>query len=426
MSVTFWAFMLAMLFIAIGLLILPLVRVSSSSSIAYKESNLGLYDGKLKELEIDLEEGRIEKQNYLSAVAELDRELLVDVPDDNKESAAINYGVIAKPQPVIAMLVAVFLPAFVFLVYMQLGMHSDNEAELNQVAAQEEHQESIDALIQKLADKLNSVGGTVEEWAMLGRAYKQIQRYAESSSAFAQAIRQQPSVRLYLEQAEALALLNNKSFVGEPRNLVMKALALAPNNVNALWFGGVAEFQSGNYGETIDLLIQLSAEANADPEIGDSIRFYVTAARENLIAQGEDIPPDDELLKTQKPANKSVESTVAGVRLEVAVDINKEIRELFDENTVVFVYAKAKQGPKMPLAAQRLSLSALPASVVLDDSMAMMAGMNISAFDSVVVSARISKAGSAIAQPGDYIGSVVVDNVSTAEKLQVLISNIVK
>ena len=426
MSVTFWALMLAMLFIAIGLLILPLVRVSSSSSIAYKESNLALYNSKLKELENDLEEGRIEKQNYLAAVAELDRELLVDVPDDNKESAAINYGVTAKPQPAIAMLVAVFLPAFVFLVYMQLGMHADNKAELEQVATQEEHEESIDALIQKLADKLNSVGGTVEEWAMLGRAYKQIQRYAESSAAFAQAIRLQPSVRLYLEQAEALALLNNKSFVGEPRDLVMKALALAPNNVNALWFGGVAEFQSGNYGETIDLLIQLSAEANADPEIGDSIRFYVTAARENLIAQGEDIPPVDELLKIQEPVTQAAENTVAGARLEVSVDINKEIRGLFDEDTVVFVYAKAKQGPKMPLAAQRLSLSALPASVVLDDSMAMMAGMNISAFDSVVVSARISKAGSAIAQPGDYIGSVLVDNVSTTEKLQVLISNIVK
>ena len=122
----------------------------------------------------------------------------------------------------------------------------------------------------------------------------------------------------------------------------------------------------------------------------------------------------------------SDDKPVAGARLEVAVEINKEIRELFDEDTVVFIYAKAKQGPKMPLAAQRLSLRDLPTTVILDDSMAMVAGMNISAFDGVVVSARISKAGSAIAQAGDYIGSVIVDDVTNAKELKVLISNIVK
>ena len=169
-------------------------------------------------------------------------------------------------------------------------------------------------------------------------------------------------------------------------------------------------------------MIQLSAEANADPEIGESIRFYVTAAREKLVAQGQDIPSVEVLLNVQEPAVEPV----TGVRLEVAVDIKNEIRELFEQDTVVFVYAKAKQGPKMPLAAQRISLGDLPATVFLDDSMAMVAGMNISAFDGVVVSARISRAGSALAQSGDYIGAVVVDDVSTAKKLEVLISDAVR
>ena len=422
MNIVFWASMLGMLFVAIGILILPLIRVKTSASIAYKESNLGLYESKVKELKLDLEEGRIDKEHYMSAINELDHELLLDVPVEDKESAAMHYGSKAKPRPVVAMIISVFLPALVLFIYMQMGMHENFESEVAQQDVQSEQQASISQMIKALADKLDKVGGSAEEWAMLGRSYKHIQRYADSSNAFSKAIELEPSARLYLEQAEALALSNEKSFVGEPRELVMKALELAPDSINTIWFAGVAEFQSGNYGESIDLLIQLSAEANADPEIGESIRFYVTAAREKLVAQGQDIPSVEVLLNVQEPAVEPV----AGVRLEVAVDIKNEIRELFEQDTVVFVYAKAKQGPKMPLAAQRISLGDLPATVFLDDSMAMVAGMNISAFDGVVVSARISRAGSALAQSGDYIGAVVVDDVSTAKKLEVLISDAVR
>lgn len=423
MSVTFWILMLAMLFLAIGLIVLPLVRTSATSSVAYKESNLSIYNSKLQELEKDLEEDRINKEHYMSAVAELDHELLVDVPNESLENAADNYGVVAKPQPVLAMVVAVFLPAFVFLVYMQLGMHANEDMAASEELVQEEHQESIVVLIRKLADKLNTSGGSGEEWAMLGRAYKQIKRYAESSSAFEQAIKIKPSVRLYLEQAEALALLNGQSFIGKPRDLVMQAYELDPNNVNVIWFAGVAEFQSGHYGESIDLLVRLAPEAKEDASIDQSLRYYLSEARAKLIADGVDVAPVDELLNTTQgePA-----ATAALASLEVEVNINSEIRQLFEPNTVVFVYAKAQQGPKMPLAAQRIRLSDLPATIVLDDSMAMVQGMNMSAFSSVEVSARVSRAGSAIAQSGDYIGSVLVDDVSNADKLNVVINKIVK
>ena len=137
----------------------------------------------------------------------------------------------------------------------------------------------------------------------------------------------------------------------------------------------------------------------------------------------------DELLNTTQIGSvaTATATTVAAVAsLEVEVKINSEIRQLFDSGTVVFVYAKAQQGPKMPLAAQRIRLSDLPATIVLDDSMAMVQGMSLSAFSSVEVSARVSRAGSAIAQSGDYIGSVLVNDVSNAEKLNVVINKIVK
>lgn len=75
----------------------------------------------------------------------------------------------------------------------------------------------------------------------------------------------------------------------------------------------------------------------------------------------------------------------------------------------------------MPLAAQRLTLADLPATVVLDDNMAMVEGMNLSAFPRVIVSARVTKSGSAIAQSGDYIGEKVVDVAASNERLNITI-----
>jgi cytochrome c-type biogenesis protein CcmH len=72
----------------------------------------------------------------------------------------------------------------------------------------------------------------------------------------------------------------------------------------------------------------------------------------------------------------------------------------------VFVYARAWQGPKMPLAIHRLTVADLPAEVTLDQSMAMAPGMTINSFPELEVVARISKSGAPEAQSGDWQGSL--------------------
>ena len=67
----------------------------------------------------------------------------------------------------------------------------------------------------------------------------------------------------------------------------------------------------------------------------------------------------------------------------------------------LFVYAKAASGPPMPLAIQRLQAGQLPATVVLTDGMGMLPSMKLSQFPQVIIGARISRSGNAIAQSGD-------------------------
>ncbi len=75
-----------------------------------------------------------------------------------------------------------------------------------------------------------------------------------------------------------------------------------------------------------------------------------------------------------------------------------------DPGASVFIYARAKQGPVMPLAIVRTTVSALPYAYQLDDSVSVMADLKLSQASEVVVVARISKTGDAKPQKGDLQG----------------------
>ncbi|MBT8129722.1 MAG: c-type cytochrome biogenesis protein CcmI [Gammaproteobacteria bacterium] len=441
MNILFWALLLLMLLVAVVILIYPLLRVRSTESIAYKDSNLGLYDDKLAELEADLGEGRIDHEQYQQARVEIDRELLQDIPEESRETASLHYGARLKRQPGLALMISVFLPMVALLVYMKLGMHaastgvpqSQVQAQSSgsaqaQAQAQQDNVGSIEEMTRKLAERIKQQGGNLEEWTMLARAYKHMGQYALAAEAFEQAVQMNPSAQLMLEQSEAIALGNNQQFTPQATALVMRALEMEPDNLNVLWFAGVAEFQAGNYRNSIEHLSRLSEQAKQDPEIDRSLRLYIDKARSELLAAGEEVPSTDQIMGATAASGDVANGVAAGgeASLQVKVGVSDDVRSRFAAGDAVFVYAKAAAGPKMPLAVQRLTLEQLPATITLDDSMAMMEGMNMSAFGSVVVSARVTKTGSAIAKAGDYIGQSEVEDVTKAELVEIQIDTIVQ
>ena len=430
MNILFWVLLLLMLLVAVVIVIYPLLRARNSAAIAYKDSNLGLYDDKLIELEADLGEGRIEHEQYQLARQEIDRELLQDIPAESRETASIHYAKQVKRQPGLAVMISVFLPMVALLVYMKLGMHASTEMQHTQGQAQTQAQAqqpgkagSLEDMTRSLSERLQQKGGSQEDWAMLGRAYKHLGQYMMSVKAFEQAVKMGPNAQIMIEQSESMALGNNQRFTPEARALVMRALELEPDNLNVLWFAGVAEYQAGNYRNSIEHLSRLSEQGEKDPEVERSLRLYIDKARNALVAAGEDVPATDEILgATAAP----VDVAAGGASLQVKVDISNDVRSRFSTGDTVFVYAKAAAGPKMPLAAQRLTLQQLPATVTLDDSMAMMEGMSMSAFGNVVVSARVTTTGSAIAKAGDYIGQFNVKDVSQTELVNIQIDTLVQ
>lgn len=109
--------------------------------------------------------------------------------------------------------------------------------------------------------------------------------------------------------------------------------------------------------------------------------------------------------------------------LKVTVSLSPELTGKAVPNDVVFVFARAANGPRMPLAVVRKQVKDLPATIVLDDRSAMSPEMKLSGVPEVIVVARVSKSGEATPQPGDLEG--VSAPVKTGQALTVSIAHVV-
>jgi cytochrome c-type biogenesis protein CcmH len=90
----------------------------------------------------------------------------------------------------------------------------------------------------------------------------------------------------------------------------------------------------------------------------------------------------------------------------------------------VFIYARAMNGPRFPLAAARHRVSDLPLEITLSDAQAVMPTAKLSDFPLVKVGARVSASGNAIAQSGDLIGERPDIEVGGKDVVEIVIDSV--
>lgn len=106
------------------------------------------------------------------------------------------------------------------------------------------------------------------------------------------------------------------------------------------------------------------------------------------------------------------------------VELSPSVAQQARPTDTVFIFARAVEGPPMPLAVIRKQVKDLPLQFTLDDSMAMWPDAKVSGFARVVVTARVSRSGEGQPRPGDLEGhSPPV--AAGATGLQIAISNVV-
>jgi cytochrome c-type biogenesis protein CcmH len=203
--------------------------------------------------------------------------------------------------------------------------------------------------------------------------------------------------------ADALAFANDEKMAGKPEALVFKVLAREPDNITALWYGGMAKAQSGEAVEGVTLWRKLLTLLPPDSQAQQEVK--------TLLGQLEASVPGG-VAATETETSPAVQT--AAVALAVQVSLAPEFKALVAPTDTVFIYAQALSGPKMPLAIVRKQAADLPLTVSLTDAQAMMPDMKLSRFAEVKLLARVSKSGNAMAQSGDFIGTI--ESAATTDK----------
>lgn len=386
-----------LILIAFLLILPPLWRKQTVQEADLDQRNITIAQHRLAELKENRVSGGLSQEQYEEQLADLEQALSDDLEINSHVTAAQGQG-----RWVIYVL-ALGIPLLAGSLYFTLGNYQaiSHSAEMS-VDPEALKLTEINNMVGGLAEKMKANPGDAKGWLMLGRSYKALDQFPKAVDAFANAYRLLgDQAEVMLLYADAIAYANDKNLAGKPTELVFKVLALEPDNMNALWLGGMAKAQQGDSATAIKLWKKLETllPPNSEPlqEIQD------------LLAKIESESPQ---AATQSEATQPTQ--VAGVAVEVQVSLAPELLKATSPGDTLFVYAQALSGPKMPLAIVRKQVSDLPLSVSLNDTMAMMPTMKLSNFSQVKLLARISKSGNAMSQPGDLIGSI--DQVTLADK----------
>jgi cytochrome c-type biogenesis protein CcmH len=284
----------------------------------------------------------------------------------------------------------------------------------------------IDEMIKRLEQKLKDDPGSAQGWLMLGRSYVYTNRYPDAVRAYAQAeaLTDPPDAQLYAEYAEAMALANGDRLAGAPERLVEKSLKLQPDNPNALWLAGMIAFQKADYLGAVKYWEPLQKVTNLDSEQGRILADFLAQARAGKPLD-KIIPAATEAAAQESAPVPAPPAAGGGATLKVHVALDPALAPKAAPDDIVFIFARAVQGSPMPLAIVRKQVKDLPVDVVLDDSLAMMPAMKLSAFPEVVVGARISKSGNAMPASGDLQSLSDALQTSNAQPVNITINQVV-
>ncbi len=292
--------------------------------------------------------------------------------------------------------------------------------------------EQIETMVQTLAERLRKTPDDDTGWQMLARAYLVTGRLAEAADAAAQVLRLRPDdPNALADLADVLALKQGRSLEGEPTRLIERALRIDSGNLKALALAGAAAFDRGDAAEAVrrwQRVIELGAPESpvvqqAREGVAEARRLLATATQAGAVPEAETAPAGP----ATGAGRADAAAPAASVRGQVRLDAALATQVGPDETVFVFARALRPDGSAggMPLAILRRQVRDLPLAFTLDDTLAMGPGSGISSATTVVVSARISRSGQAMPQPGDLEGVSAPVPVG-ATGVEVAISRVVR
>ena len=392
----FWLVALLLAAGSVTALVWPLLRGRPSTTANDESGATDIYRDQKRQLDEELASGaitRAERDAQLDELAaRLSGELASPLAPASAGSPRASY--------VSALVLVAAIPATALVLYLTYG----SPAALQQTTQANAHgmsPEEVVAMVDKLAARMKEHPEDPTGWKLLGRADAALGRFPEAVAAFKEAAARGPvDAALLADWADVLAM-QNRTLEGEPSELIARALALDPAYPKALSLAATAALERKDYDAAIDDWRKLKAQL--PPASDDAKEIDTMIAEADAARRGVPMPAPSAAAAasgTEAPgAPPAAQGAISG-----RITIDPKLEGRVAATDTLFIFARAVDGPRIPLAVERTTAGTFPHDFRLDDSMSMAPGATLSKAGDVVVEARISKSGNATPGPGDLEG----------------------
>ena len=400
----FWSLAALLLAVTLALLLRPLLRARHVAAAPDADAAaISVYRDQKLALDAECADGVITAAERDAAVTELARRLGDEVA--TVRSAETDQRGQRRAWFAAAALL-LLIPSAAVVLYTRLGNPAAGDpAHAAAMDGRNPHEiadTQIVAMVDSLAQRLKARPDDADGWVLLARSYQALGRFPEAADAYAHADALIPdNAALLADYADVLAMAQGRKLAGKPAALTQRALAIDPNHRKALALAATAALEARDLDGALAYWRRLLAQF---PQASDDAKQVtaIIAEIESAQREGKGLPVAHDSApqrEARAPAAPPAAATIAG-----RVDVSPALATKVALTDTVFIFARAVDGPRVPLAVLRIAAKDLPKEFTLDDSMRMAPGAKLSGAAAVIVEARISKSGNALPQPGDFSG----------------------
>ncbi len=402
----YWIPLALLTVVAMAFVLVPLWRLRKRESALQlhirEEKNREIFAERQKELEQEVRDGTIAAEDYQRLVSELQRAFLTDMQGLQALQAA-------PPRRVATLLwvplvLALLIPVAATVLYRYKGSAPDLQLpalmkEVGEAQDKDAQAAALDKLATFLAERMQRRPKDLQNGYMLGTLYLGLDRPSEAITAFRHMLDNmkpnQDRATVLGQLAQAQFMQANGTLIAEAQNAGSEGLALAisaetqaamdealalnPNEQSVMGIYAVQAYFKRDYLAALKYWRRQLSDLQPGSADAQTLRQRITAIEANL--------PEE------------LKAAAQGARLSVVINIAPELAGKVSDDMKLFVYAK-DPAMRMPIVAQNLEVPSFPFTITLDNSMSM-TGTQLESAPQLVVGARLSRSGTAIAKAGD-------------------------
>ncbi|MGO2128603.1 MAG: c-type cytochrome biogenesis protein CcmI [Pseudoalteromonas prydzensis] len=421
-----WVAFVLLTLLAVAFVALPFLSKERVQSLTYNANSelIAIFHQRLGELANDLSEQRIDQVNHDESVVELKRRLLNEL---SPEKSLMSKG----NNRIFALTGSAFLVAFTVIFYTATGSqqqlqnwHSamDNLPVYGERAVMQQgeplSQNELQAFALGLRTKLAQSGDDQVAWMLLGRVAMSLNEYDMAQQSFDKVLRLDPdNMPVLISYSQVLLLEGSDANMTRAAGMLSKVLKDDPTNLDAISLLALIAYERHDWLQAKAAFEVLLNSMDKQDSRYSMIAQRITEIEENITAGN---------TQQQVQQGSDEDNNVAQTStIKVTVDLAQQLVDKLPTQGTLFVFAKAANGPPMPLAVVKLTDYRFPIEVQLSDSNAMVAGLTLSSVEQIILTARISKDASVMPATGELEGHSEVLERSQTQAYDLLINELI-